>query len=59
MVGNQGRWREVVFVGCPLRVLVPEVHVLRGVDRALELSWLREEVAVSFCSALGRPSIEP
>ncbi len=59
MVGNQDRWREDIFVACPLRDLVPGDHILRQVDRVLDLSWLREEVADCYCSDNGRPSIDP
>jgi transposase len=59
MVGNQDRWREDIFVACPLRDLVPDDHVLKRVDRVLDLAWLRDEVADCYCSDNGRPSIDP
>ncbi len=59
MVGNQDRWREDIFVACPLRELVPDDHVLKRVDRVLDLAWLRDEVAECYCSDNGRPSIDP
>jgi transposase len=59
MVGNQDRWREDIFVACPLRDLVPDDHVLKRVDRVLDLAWLRDEVAECYCSDNGRPSIDP
>ncbi len=59
MVGNQDRWREDIFVACPLRDLVPDDHILKRVDRVLDLSWLRAEVADCYCSDNGRPSIDP
>lgn len=59
MVGNQDRWREDIFVACPLRDLVPDDHILKQVDRVLDLTWLREEVADCYCSDNGRPSIDP
>lgn len=59
MVGNQDRWCEDIFVACPLRELVPEDHILRRVDRVLDLSWLRAEVADCYCADNGRPSIDP
>ena len=39
--------------------LVPEDHILKRVDRVLDLSWLRDEVADCYCSDNGRPSIDP
>ncbi|MBM3331390.1 IS1182 family transposase [candidate division WOR-3 bacterium] len=59
MVGNQDRWREDIFVACPLRDLVPDDHILKRFDRVLDLSWLRDEVADCYCSDNGRPSIDP
>ena len=37
---------------------VPSDHLLRRIDRALDLSWLRAELA-PFYSSTGRPSIDP
>lgn len=59
MVGNQDRWREDIFVACPLRDLVPDDHILKRVDRVLDLSWLHGEVSDCYCSDNGRPSIDP
>lgn len=59
MLGSQDRWQEDIFVACPLRDLIPEDHVLRRVDRVLDLAWLREEVADCYSDSLGRPSIDP
>jgi len=42
-----------------LRELVPDDHILRRVDRVLDLSWLRQEVADCYCPDNGRPSIDP
>ena len=44
MVGNQDRWREDIFVACPLSRLIPDDHLLKRVDQVLDLSWLRDEV---------------
>jgi transposase len=59
MVGNQDRWNEDIFVACPLRDLVPDDHILKRVDRVLDLSWLRDEVADCYCPSNGRPSVDP
>jgi transposase len=37
---------------------VPEDHLVRKIDAALDLSWLRNELA-SHYSSIGRPSIDP
>ena len=45
MIGSQERWQEDLFVAGPLRDLIPKDHVLRRVEKILDLSWLRQEVA--------------
>jgi transposase len=42
-----------------LRDLVPDDHVLARVDRVLDLTWLRSEVAELYCATHGRPGICP
>ena len=37
---------------------VPEDHLVRKIDAALDLSWLRGELAPHY-SSMGRPSIDP
>ena len=37
---------------------VPEDHLVRKIDTALDLSWLRSELAPHYLS-MGRPSIAP
>ena len=59
MVGHQDRWQEDLFVAGPLRDLIPEEHILKRVDKVLDLSWLREEVKDTYSPDLGRPSIDP
>ena len=59
MIGTQKRWQEDLFVAGPLSSLIPEDHILKQVDKVLDLSWLREEVADLYCCNNGRPSIDP
>jgi transposase/nitroreductase len=59
LIGHQDRWREDLFIACPLRDLVPDDHILKRVDRVLDLSWLRQDVAECYCLENGRPSIDP
>ena len=59
MIGTQKRWQEDLFVAGPLSSLIPEDHILKQVDKVLDLSWLRDEVADLYCSNNGRPSIDP
>ena len=44
-MGHKERRRPELFVSGSLRQLVPADHILARVDRVLDLSWLREEVA--------------
>ncbi len=46
-------------MACPLRDLIPDDHILKRVDEVLELDWLHQEVAESYCQNNGRPSIDP
>ena len=41
MLGRQERWQEDLFVACSLRDLIPDDHILKRVDKFLDLSWLR------------------
>lgn len=59
MLGDQDRWQEDIFVAGPLRDLIPDDHILKQVDKILDLSWLRDEVRDCYDERLGRPSIDP
>jgi transposase len=58
MMGNQGGGQERLFYSFNLEDHVPRDHLLRGVDRFLDLSELREHVG-AFYSHTGRPPIDP
>jgi transposase len=59
MLGRQERWQEDLFVAGPLRDLIPDEHILKRVDRVLDLSWLRAEVQTCYEAGQGRPGIDP
>jgi transposase len=59
VIGNQQRWQEDLFVAGPLSSLIPGDHILKRVDKVLELSWLRREIADCYSETMGRPSIDP
>lgn len=59
MIGEQQRWQEDLFVAAPLRDLIPDDHILKRVDRVLDLSWLRDEVRACYHESTGRPGIDP
>jgi transposase len=59
MLGCKERDQLELFISGSLRQLVPEDHVLARVDRVLDLTWLRAEVAECYCHEEGRPGIDP
>lgn len=59
MLGSKERDQLELFITGSLRQLVPDDHVLARVDRVLDLSWLRSEVANLYCEGNGRPGIDP
>jgi transposase len=59
MLGWKERNQLELFITGSLRQLVPDDHILSRVDRVLDLSWLREEVANLYCAENGRPGIDP
>ncbi len=58
MMGQQGGNQERLFYSFSLEEHVPADHLLRGVDRFLDLSELRQHLAGHY-SNTGRPSIDP
>ncbi len=58
MLGELDRQQELFVLGS-LEDLVPSDYILRQVDRVLDLSWLRKEVADLYSSDRGRPSLDP
>lgn len=58
MMGQQDGGRDQLFYSFNLEEHVPENHLLRGINRFLDLSDLRQHLA-SFYSHTGRPSIDP
>lgn len=57
-MGSQGGAQERLFYSFSLDDHVPKDHLLRGVDRFLDLSELRQHLT-PFYSHTGRPSIDP
>lgn len=57
-MGQQGELQERLFYEFRLDEYVPADHLLRKIDRVLDLSGLRHELA-SFYSHTGRPSVDP
>ena len=57
-MGQQAGGKDQLFYSFNLEAHVPANHLLRGVDRFLDLSDLRKHLA-AFYSHTGRPSIDP
>jgi transposase len=58
---HDGRLRSEqaqLFYQFELNDAVPEDHLVRKIDAALDLSWLRGELAPHY-SSMDRPSIDP
>jgi transposase len=58
MMGQQAGRQDQLFYSFNLDDQVPKNHLLRGIDRFLDLSELRRHLA-PFYSHTGRPSIDP
>src|SRR5215472_1607665 len=59
MLGKKERRQPELFIAGSLRDLLPDDHILVRVDRVLDLSWLRAEVAELYSADNGRPGIDP
>src|SRR5674476_82037 len=58
MMGRLKSDQGQLFYEFHLGDAVPEDHLVRRIDTALDLSWLRSELAPHY-SSMGRPSIDP
>src|SRR5271168_3354736 len=58
MMGSRQVEQGALFYNFSLDAHVPADHLLRSIDRFVELSELRRELA-PFYSSLGRPSVAP
>ena len=58
MMGERKVQQDALFYEFSLERHVPEKHLLRAIDRFVELDGLRRELE-PFYSAMGRPSIDP
>jgi len=57
-MGERQVRQEALFYGFSLEAHVPADHVLRAIDRFVELSDIRRQLE-PFYSAIGRPSVDP
>ncbi len=58
MMGSNDKPQDELFYAFNLEDVVPEDHLLRHIDRFLDLSDLREHLA-PYYSHTGRPSVDP
>ena len=58
MMGRLKSDQGQLFYEFHLSDAVPEDHLVRKIDAALDLSWLRSELTPHY-SSMGRPSIDP
>jgi transposase len=58
MMGRLKSDQGQLFYEFRLGDAVPEDHLVRKIDTALDLSWLRSDLAPHYPS-MGRPSIDP
>jgi transposase len=58
MMGRLTSGQGQLFYQFDLNDAVPHDHLVRKIDAALDLSWLRSELAPHY-SLMGRPSIDP
>src|SRR5215218_4125445 len=58
MMGERRVRQDALFYAFSLEDHVPDRHLLRSIDRFVELDGLRQELA-PFYSEMGRPSIDP
>jgi len=59
MIGHRGRSQDELFVSGSLKDLIPKDHVLRKVDRVLDLRWLNEDIKDCYTRGFGRPGLAP
>jgi len=58
MMGERTVMQEALFYGFSLERHVPNNHMLRSIDRFVDLSGVRAHLE-PYYSAMGRPSIDP
>jgi transposase len=58
MMGERRVMQEALFYGFSLERHVPSHHLLRKIDRFVDLSGLRTHLG-PYCSDVGRPAIDP
>ena len=58
MQGEQ-KYQGQLFAYVDIEHLIPKGHLLRKIERVLDLGFVREETRSLYCAENGRPSIDP
>src|SRR5204863_4431936 len=56
---GQHKYQPKLFVQIDIEKLIPQNHLLRKIDRILDLSYVRDLTKEYYCQNNGRPSIDP
>ena len=59
MIGQRDRSRRTLFIAGDIEQFIPDDHILKRVDRVLDLCWLHKAVQGYYCTDNGRPGIDP
>ena len=51
--------QDELFTSGPLCDLIPEDHILKQVERIIDLTWFHDAVRQCYCQDNGRPSVDP
>jgi transposase len=59
MIEKRDRKQKTLLIPGSIDDFIPDDHILKQVDRVLDLSWLRNEVRGCYREDFGRPGIDP
>ena len=59
MQGKQTLCESLFTYNLRIDSFVPETHILRKINKIVDLSFIRELTKNKYCSDNGRPSIDP
>lgn len=59
MIEKRDREQKTLFIPGSIEDFIPDDHILKKVDKVLDLSWLRNEVRGCYREDFGRPGIDP
>lgn len=59
MISKERQERQPMFHYFQMEDFVPEDHILRLIDKAVDFSFVRKTVADCYCPDNGRPAVDP